>query len=161
MDQKALLSERSEFRSFPIFCDAQIVLERSVSTRRPSLRSPFFDSFLRRSKERNSAAGPRPGLCPRRAIHFKRYGMQQTPLGSSLRWSDENRIAVYRMNPIPHPTSPLKGEEPYLQTAGLIYKGHYLFTGDSTSSNSAITSFNCASVNTPLCPNRGILEQAL
>jgi hypothetical protein len=32
MDEKVLLSERSEFQHFPIFCDAQIMLKRSVST---------------------------------------------------------------------------------------------------------------------------------
>jgi hypothetical protein len=32
MDQKVLLSERSEFQHFPIFGDAQIMLKRSVST---------------------------------------------------------------------------------------------------------------------------------
>jgi hypothetical protein len=42
MDKKVLLSERSEFQHFPIFCDAQIMLKRSVSTRRASLRSSFF-----------------------------------------------------------------------------------------------------------------------
>ena len=30
--KKVLLSERSEFQHFPIFCDAQIMLKRSVST---------------------------------------------------------------------------------------------------------------------------------
>ena len=53
MDKKVLLSERSEFQHFPIFCDAQIMLKRSVSTRRASLRSPFFCLlFLWRSKEK-------------------------------------------------------------------------------------------------------------
>ena len=151
MDQKASLFERSEFRSFPIFCDAQIVLERSVSTRRASLRSPFFDSFLWRSKERNSAAGPRPGLCLRRPIALtKAHGMQRTPLGSSLRWSDVNQVRVNM-------------KDTDFGCSKTIYSTRmlYLFTGDSTSSNNAITSFNCASVNTPLCPNLGILEQAL
>jgi hypothetical protein len=32
MDKKVLLFERSEFQHFPIFCDAQIMLKRSVST---------------------------------------------------------------------------------------------------------------------------------
>jgi hypothetical protein len=32
MDKKVLLFERSEFQHFPIFCNAQIMLKRSVST---------------------------------------------------------------------------------------------------------------------------------
>jgi len=41
--------ERSEFQHFPIFCEAQIMLKRSVSTRRASLRSPFLDHLFWRS----------------------------------------------------------------------------------------------------------------
>ena len=46
-----LLSERSEFQHFPIFCDAQIMLKRSVSTQRASLRSPFLAYLFWRSKK--------------------------------------------------------------------------------------------------------------
>ncbi|MFZ6691704.1 hypothetical protein ACO0K1_07880 [Undibacterium sp. SXout20W] len=36
------LSERSEFRHFPVLRDAQIVLTRSDGTRRAKSASPFF-----------------------------------------------------------------------------------------------------------------------
>jgi len=42
--KKALLSERSEFRSFPIFCPAQLGSRRPVAA-----WSPFFAYFLWRS----------------------------------------------------------------------------------------------------------------
>ena len=44
--KKALLSERSEFRSFPIFYPAQLGSRRPVAA-----WSPFFAYFLWRSKE--------------------------------------------------------------------------------------------------------------
>ncbi len=44
--KKALLSERSEFQSFPIFCPAQMGTRRAVT-----VASPFFAYFLWRSKE--------------------------------------------------------------------------------------------------------------
>jgi len=45
--KKASLFERSEFRSFPIFYPAQLGSRRPVAA-----WSPFFASFLWRSKER-------------------------------------------------------------------------------------------------------------
>ncbi|MFC3178103.1 hypothetical protein [Undibacterium amnicola] len=44
--KKALLSERSEFQGFPIFCPAQLGSRRPVAA-----WSPFFAYFLWRSKE--------------------------------------------------------------------------------------------------------------
>jgi hypothetical protein len=44
--KKASLFERSEFRSFPIFCPAQLGSRRPVAA-----WSPFFAYFLWRSKE--------------------------------------------------------------------------------------------------------------
>jgi hypothetical protein len=46
--KKASLFERNEFRSFPIFCLAQLGTRRAVAA-----WSPFFASFLWRSKERD------------------------------------------------------------------------------------------------------------
>lgn len=57
MDKKVLLFERSEFQHFPIFRDAQIMLKRSASTRRASLRSPFLDYLFWRSKKGNWPPG--------------------------------------------------------------------------------------------------------
>lgn len=53
----------ASFGHFPFFAAHKRVLPKGAS-----LRSPFFESFLWRSKERISAAGPRPGLYLRRAI---------------------------------------------------------------------------------------------
>ena len=49
--------ERSEFSQHPIFWHAQIMLKRSVSTRRASLRSPFLDYLFWRSKKGNWLSG--------------------------------------------------------------------------------------------------------
>jgi hypothetical protein len=57
--KKASLFERSEFRSFPIFCPAQLGTRRAVAA-----WSPFFASFLWRSKEREWLSGhTRPANC--------------------------------------------------------------------------------------------------
>ena len=53
----------ASFGHFPFFASHKRALPQGAS-----LRSPFFEYFLWRSKESISAAGPRPGLCPRRAI---------------------------------------------------------------------------------------------
>ena len=50
--KKVLLSERSEFQHFPIFCLAQLGTRRAVAA-----WSPFFASFLWRSKERKWLSG--------------------------------------------------------------------------------------------------------
>jgi hypothetical protein len=73
--------------------------------------SPFFEFFLWRRKERISAAGPRPGLYPRRAIvlirawhvksntvyHERHWSASpvdssQTHAGAPARWNDVNTI---------------------------------------------------------------------
>ncbi|MES2072994.1 MAG: hypothetical protein V4488_21760, partial [Pseudomonadota bacterium] len=58
MDQKQTLSERSEFRLFPIFCNAQNVMALRDITRRASLRSPFFCFlFFGEAKKRKWLSG--------------------------------------------------------------------------------------------------------
>jgi hypothetical protein len=61
---------RRPLKGVPVCAVQKIMLERSVCTRRASLRSPFFEYFLWRRKERISATGPRPGLYPRRIDVF-------------------------------------------------------------------------------------------
>ncbi len=53
MDKKASLSERSEFRSFPIFCHAQLGTRRAVAA-----WSPFFAYFGEAKKVSGCRATP-------------------------------------------------------------------------------------------------------
>ena len=55
----------ASFLHFPFF-----VVHKRALPEGASLRSPFFDDFLWRSKESHSAARPRPALCPQRAINL-------------------------------------------------------------------------------------------
>ncbi|MFZ6753751.1 hypothetical protein ACO0KY_10310 [Undibacterium sp. Dicai25W] len=52
MEKKASLSERSEFRRFPIFCDAQIVPTRSDGTRRAKSQRRLSFAYFALAKQR-------------------------------------------------------------------------------------------------------------
>ncbi|MFZ6690391.1 hypothetical protein ACO0K1_01255 [Undibacterium sp. SXout20W] len=74
MEKKASLSERSEFRRFPIFCDAQIVPTRSDGTRRAKSQRRLSFAYFALAKQRKvSGCRATPGLAPRRviALHIK------------------------------------------------------------------------------------------
>ncbi|MDO9436835.1 hypothetical protein [Hydrogenophaga sp.] len=59
--------ERSEFANFSPRTE-----QRKEARRAPVFGSPFFAYFLWRSKESESAAGPRPGLPRKKKRHFKK-----------------------------------------------------------------------------------------
>jgi hypothetical protein len=112
--------------------------------------SPFFEFFLWRRKERISAAGPRPGLYPRRAIalittqvHDERH-WSASPVASSLRWSDDNLNTVYRMNPILTLTSPAA-----VLANGLEMKLKHSSTGQTVNQQRATNGLCCLNQPSP------------
>ncbi|MFZ6691767.1 hypothetical protein ACO0K1_08220 [Undibacterium sp. SXout20W] len=69
------LSERSEFRHFPVLRDAQIVPTRSDGTRRAKSQRRLSFAYFTLAKQRKvSGRRATPGLFPRRAIvlHIKK-----------------------------------------------------------------------------------------
>jgi hypothetical protein len=93
--KKASLFERSEFRSFPIFCLAQLGTRRAVAA-----WSPFFAYFLWRSKESKWLSGhSRPTT--RNAIPRPIISLEITP--STTPNSNRNSSTIQSKLAHPHP----------------------------------------------------------
>jgi hypothetical protein len=77
-----LLFERSEFQHFPIFCDAQIMLKRSVSTPQGRVNGRlFWVTFFGEAKKvtgRRATPGQRTSRNQKREIENSKLDVVQT-----------------------------------------------------------------------------------